>query len=69
MILHAEDHGAVEQAEEGELAEGEGRVMDEVLAALGLPAMGHTGLASTQLQPVSQIDPENPDQVYADEVM
>lgn len=42
---------------------------DEVLAALGLPAMGHTGLASTQLQPVSQIDPDNPDQVYADEVM
>ena len=42
---------------------------DEVLAALGLPAMGHTGLASTQLQPVSQIDPDNPNQVYADEVM
>lgn len=41
----------------------------EVLAALGLPAIGHTGLASTQLQPVSQIDPENPDSVYSDEVM
>lgn len=41
---------------------------DEVLAVLGLPPISHTGLASTQLQPVSQIDPENPDAVYADEV-
>jgi HK97 family phage portal protein len=40
----------------------------QVLEALGLPAMDHTGLPSTQLQPVSQIDPENPDSVYADEV-
>jgi HK97 family phage portal protein len=35
-----------------------------VLEALGLPAIPHTGLASTQLQPVSQIDPENPQGVY-----
>jgi HK97 family phage portal protein len=35
-----------------------------VLAALGLPEIPHTGLASTQLQPVSQIDPNNPEGVY-----
>jgi hypothetical protein len=36
----------------------------DVLQALGLPAMGHTGLPSTQLQPISQIDPEDPESVY-----
>jgi len=36
----------------------------DVLAALGLPAIGHTGLPSTQLQPVSQIDPNDPESVY-----
>ena len=35
-----------------------------VLAALGLPEIPHTGLASTQLQPVSQIDPTDPQSVY-----
>jgi HK97 family phage portal protein len=35
-----------------------------VLAALGLPEIPHTGLASTQLQPVSQIDPTDPQGVY-----
>jgi hypothetical protein len=35
-----------------------------VLEALGLPAIPHTGLASTQLQPVAQIDVENPQSVY-----
>lgn len=36
----------------------------EVLAALDLPAISHTGLPSTQLQPISQIDPEDPEAVY-----
>jgi HK97 family phage portal protein len=36
----------------------------DVLTSLGLPPIGHTGLPSTQLQPVSQIDPENPQSVY-----
>lgn len=36
----------------------------EVLAALNLPTITHTGLASTQLQAVAQIDPENPQSVY-----
>jgi HK97 family phage portal protein len=36
----------------------------EALQAVGLPSITHTGLASTQLQQVSQIDPENPDAVY-----
>jgi HK97 family phage portal protein len=36
----------------------------QTLSALGLPAIPHTGLASTQLQPVAQIDPENPSSVY-----
>jgi HK97 family phage portal protein len=40
----------------------------ESLKAVGLGEIAHTGLASTQLQPVSQIDPTDPDAVYADEV-
>ena len=36
----------------------------EVLAAMGLPAMGHTGLPSSQLQPIAQIDPEDPTSAY-----
>lgn len=36
----------------------------QVLSALGLPAIAHTGLPSTQLQPVSQIDPASPEEVY-----
>lgn len=40
-----------------------------VLDALGLPAIGHTGVPSTQLQPVSMIDPEDPESVYKDEVV
>jgi hypothetical protein len=36
----------------------------EVLSAIGLPAIKHTGLPSTQLQAVAQIDPTNPDSVY-----
>jgi len=35
-----------------------------VLAALGLPKIIHTGLPSVQLQPISQIDPEDPESVY-----
>jgi hypothetical protein len=35
-----------------------------VLSALGLPAIDHTGLPSTQLQQVAQIDPINPESVY-----
>jgi hypothetical protein len=35
-----------------------------VLAALGLPAIPHTGVPSTQLQPVAQLDPANPEGVY-----
>ena len=36
----------------------------DVLKALGLPAIEHTGLPSTQLQQVAQIDPANPASVY-----
>jgi hypothetical protein len=36
----------------------------EALIAVGLPAIGHTGLPSTQLQAVAQIDPNNPEAVY-----
>jgi len=35
-----------------------------VLSALGLPAIVHTGLPSSQLQQIAQIDPENPESVY-----
>lgn len=37
---------------------------EETLKAFGLPAVGHTGLPSVQLQGVAQIDPENPESVY-----
>ena len=36
----------------------------ESLSAVGLDPIAHTGLASTQLQPVAQVDPENPGSVY-----
>jgi HK97 family phage portal protein len=36
----------------------------EALVAVGLGPIAHTGLASTQLQPVAQIDPLNPGAVY-----
>jgi len=35
-----------------------------VLSALGLPAISHTGVPSTQLQQVAQIDPQDPTAVY-----
>ena len=36
----------------------------ETLAGLGLPPIAHTGVPSTQLQPVAQIDPADPGTVY-----
>jgi HK97 family phage portal protein len=35
-----------------------------VLAAVGLPAMAHTGLPSSQLQQISTINPNDPEAVY-----
>jgi HK97 family phage portal protein len=35
-----------------------------VLAALDMPNIDHTGVPSTQLQPISTIDPANPQSVY-----
>ena len=35
-----------------------------VTKAVGLPDMKHTGLPSSQLQPVAQIDPADPAAVY-----
>lgn len=35
-----------------------------VLASLGIDDIAHTGVPSTQLQPVAQIDPNNPSNVY-----
>jgi phage portal protein BeeE len=56
-----------EQAERVKMAQGLIQVGFDpasVLQNLGLPPMTHTGLASTQLQAVAQIDPENPQSVY-----
>jgi len=39
-----------------------------VLDALKLPPIDHTGLPSTQLQPVAQIDESDPESVYDEEV-
>lgn len=36
----------------------------QVLSALGLPEISHTGVPSSQLQPVASIDPANPESVY-----
>jgi HK97 family phage portal protein len=36
----------------------------ETLAALNLPAITHTGLPSTQLQNVAQVNPDSPEDVY-----
>jgi hypothetical protein len=36
----------------------------EVLTAMGLPAIQHTGVPSTQLQAVAQINPLDPQSVY-----
>lgn len=37
---------------------------EEVLAAIGLPPMTHTGVPSSQLQPIAQIDPSDPASAY-----
>jgi HK97 family phage portal protein len=37
---------------------------EQVLAALGLPAIEHSGVPSVMLQGVAQIDPEDPSDVY-----
>ena len=37
---------------------------EQVLAALGLPAIEHTGVPSVMLQGVAQIDPTDPESVY-----
>jgi HK97 family phage portal protein len=37
---------------------------NEVLAALGLPEIPHTGLPSVQLQGVAQVNPDDPEAVY-----
>jgi HK97 family phage portal protein len=37
---------------------------EEVLAAIGLPPMAHTGVPSSQLQPIAQIDPLDPASAY-----
>jgi hypothetical protein len=36
----------------------------DVLAALDLPEITHTGVPSVQLQGVAQINPEDPESVY-----
>jgi hypothetical protein len=36
----------------------------EVLSALGMPEIAHTGLPSVQLQGVAQVNPEDPEAVY-----
>jgi hypothetical protein len=38
-----------------------------VTEAIGLPEMNHTGVPSTQLQPVATIDPGDPAAVYGAE--
>lgn len=36
----------------------------EVLAAMNLPAITHTGVPSVQLQNLAQLDPEDPKSAY-----
>lgn len=44
-----------------------GFVPSEVLSALDLPAINHSGLPSVQLQSVAQVDPEDPQAVYEEQ--
>lgn len=44
-----------------------GFVPSEVLSALDLPAINHSGLPSVQLQSVAQVDPEDPESVYEED--
>jgi hypothetical protein len=37
---------------------------EEVLSALGLPEIGHTGIPSTQLQQLALLDPTDPTSLY-----
>jgi HK97 family phage portal protein len=61
------DAQVVEQAKKVEMAQRlvfAGYDPAQVLKALELPPIAHTGLPSTQLQPVAQIDPLDPESVY-----
>lgn len=59
--------GLVEQQERVKMAKtltDAGFDPTDVLSKLGLPAIVHTGVPSTQLQSVAQINPEDPESVY-----
>ena len=65
--INITDAQVIEQAKKVEMAQRlvfAGYDPAQVLKALELPAIAHTGLPSTQLQQVVQIDPENPESVY-----
>ena len=65
--INVMDASVIEQSKKVEMAQRlviSGYDPAQVLKALDLPAITHTGLPSTQLQQVVQIDPENPSSVY-----
>lgn len=65
--VNIEDSGVKAQMERVKMAQAlvySGYDPAGVLQALGLPPIEHTGLPSTQLQPISQIDPNDPESVY-----
>lgn len=65
--INITDSQVIEQAKKVEMAQRlvfAGYDPAQVLSALELPPIAHTGLPSTQLQQVVQIDPENPESVY-----
>jgi HK97 family phage portal protein len=65
--INITDSQVIEQAKKVEMAQRlvfAGYDPAQVLKALELPAIAHTGLPSTQLQQVVQIDPLNPESVY-----
>ena len=65
--INITDSQVIEQAKKVEMAQRlvfAGYDPAQVLSALELPAIAHTGLPSTQLQPVAQIDPLDPESVY-----
>jgi HK97 family phage portal protein len=65
--INITDSQVIEQAKKVEMAQRlvfAGYDPAQVLKALELPPIAHTGLPSTQLQQVVQIDPENPESVY-----
>lgn len=69
--VNIEDSGVKAQGERVKMVQAlvlSGFTPAEALQAVGLPAIGHTGLPSVQLQGVAQVNPEDTSAAYEDKV-